>query len=509
MNKSAISLTVALLLSAGSATFAFAQGEAGQKAIQASKSNVFRTGIFSTLALKMNGDTVACVNSAQKLVPASNMKLITTGVALLKLGADFRFETKLGYTGEVEKGVLKGDLYIVGGGDPTTGSSSPCAESLSALFGKWKGLLDEAGIKKIEGRIIGDPRFFGMQSPESDGWTMEDVGAYYGSGPRGLNFYENAQHFYVTPAATEGGRNFVRPRYPETPWMTVSNISFTSKANSANTLFYINTGFGPFGEIRGQFPINGRGCTLECDNEYGAFTCAFYFFRYLASQGIDVKGGFGDVSPLGFIRTDLHFSEYGTSAPEQEELTIIGSTFSPTLAEIIADTNKLSDNFFAETLMHMVGKKMTGLTEYDNCRSAFEQALAAAGAKTGDSCRIYDGSGLSRKNYVSAEYFVKFLRAMASKPDFETYLKSLACPMDKKSTVSGMFWNYPDEFRSRIYCKSGSMNGVRCYSGYILSSDGDPSKTIVFSVMTNNVTMGTGAVSGALQKVIASYAAEN
>lgn len=509
MNKSAISLTVALLLSAGSATFAFAQGEAGQKAIQASKSNVFRTGIFSTLALKMNGDTVACVNSAQKLVPASNMKLITTGVALLKLGADFRFETKLGYTGEVEKGVLKGDLYIVGGGDPTTGSSSPCAESLSALFGKWKGLLDEAGIKKIEGRIIGDPRFFGMQSPESDGWTMEDVGAYYGSGPRGLNFYENAQHFYVTPAATEGGRNFVRPRYPETPWMTVSNISFTSKANSANTLFYINTGFGPFGEIRGQFPINGRGCTLECDNEYGAFTCAFYFFRYLASQGIDVKGGFGDVSPLGFIRTNLHFSEYGTSAPEQEELTIIGSTFSPTLAEIIADTNKLSDNFFAETLMHMVGKKMTGLTEYDNCRSAFEQALAAAGAKTGDSCRIYDGSGLSRKNYVSAEYFVKFLRAMASKPDFETYLKSLACPMDKKSTVSGMFWNYPDEFRSRIYCKSGSMNGVRCYSGYILSSDGDPSKTIVFSVMTNNVTMGTGAVSGALQKVIASYAAEN
>lgn len=509
MNKSAISLTVALLLSAGSATFAFAQGEAGQKAIQASKSNVFRTGIFSTLALKMNGDTVACVNSAQKLVPASNMKLITTGVALLKLGADFRFETKLGYTGEVEKGVLKGDLYIVGGGDPTTGSSSPCAESLSALFGKWKDLLDEAGIKKIEGRIIGDPRFFEMQSPESDGWTMEDVGAYYGSGPRGLNFYENAQHFYVTPAATEGGRNFVRPRYPETPWMTVSNISFTSKANSANTLFYINTGFGPFGEIRGQFPINGRGCTLECDNEYGAFTCAFYFFRYLASQGIEAKGGFGDISPLGFIRTDLHFTEYGTYAPGQEDITIIGSTFSPTLAEIIADTNKMSDNFFAETLMHMVGKQMTGSADYDKCRSAFEQVLAAAGAKTSDSCRIYDGSGLSRKNYVSAEYFVRFLRAMAKKPDFETYLESLPCPLDKKSTLSGMFGKYPDEFRSRIRCKSGSMNGVRCYSGYILSSDGDPSKTIVFSVMTNNVTMGTGAVSGALQKVIASYAAEN
>lgn len=509
MKRSAASLTVALLLLAGSATFASAQGGAGQKALQTSRSNTFRTGLFSTLAMKMNGDTVACVNSVQKLVPASNMKLITTGVALLELGEDFRFETRLGYTGEIEKGVLKGDLYIIGGGDPTTGSTSPCAESLSSLFGKWKALLDDAGIKKIEGRIIGDPRFLDMQNPESDGWTMEDIGTYYGSAPRGLNFYENAQHFYVTPAATEGGRNFVRPRYPETPWMTVNNISITSKANSANTLFYINTGFGPFGEIRGQFPINGRGCTLECDNEYGAFTCAFYFFRYLASKGIEAKGGFGDISPLGFIRTDLHFTEYGSYAPGQDDMTVIGSTFSPTIAEIIADTNKMSDNFFAETLMHMVGKQMAGSAEYDKCRSSFEQALAAAGAKTGDSCRVYDGSGLSRKNYVSPEYFVKFLRAMAKTRSFDTYLESLACPMDKKSTLSGMFGRYPDELRSRIYCKSGSMNGVRCYSGYILPSDGDPSHMIVFSVMTNNVTAGTAAVSGALQTLIASYAEEN
>ena len=509
MKKAITSLTVAFLLFSGSATVSFAQSDAQQKADRTAAREAFRTGQFSVLAVKMNGDTVACVDKSRKMVPASNMKLITTGLALLELGKDYRFETRLAYSGTIENNTLKGDLYIVGGGDPTTGSSSPCAESLKSLFGKWKNLLLDAGIQRIDGRIIGDARYFSMQSAESNGWSYEDIGTYYGAGPRGLNFYENAQHFFVSPAATVGGKTFARTRYPETPWMTFVNRSLTSKPNTQNSLYYVNTGFGPYGEIRGYFPVNGRGAVLECDNEYGAYTCAYYFSRYLADNGISVKGEFGDISPLGHIRTDLHFSEYGTSATAQKNLEYIGSTLSPALSSIVEDTNKTSDNFYAETLMHEIGKKVEGSPEYDSCYVAYEKVLGKIGIRSGNSCRIYDGSGLSRKNYVSADFFVRYLKAMARSSVYPEFLASLACPTDKKSTMSGSFGKYPDEFRQRIRCKTGSMNGVRCYSGYILPSGEDMSQTIVFSILTNNITAGTSSVAAALTELIASMAAEN
>lgn len=509
MKRTITLIIVALLLNAWSATVVFAGTPAQKKVEEIAARTSFRTGAFSVLAVKVNGDTVACYNHIQKMVPASNMKLITTGVALLELGEDFRFETSLGYSGTVKDGTLVGDLYIIGGADPTTGSASPSAEPLSNLFGKWTKFLKDAGIRRIDGRVIADPRFFKMQSAESNGWSYEDIGTYYGAGPKGLNFYENAQHFFVAPAAAVGEKTFARPRYPETPWMTLVNSSVTSKANTSNTLYYVNTGFGPYGEIRGCFPVNGRGATLECDNEFGAFTCAYYFARHLVSAGMEITGAYGDISPQGYIRTDLHYSEYGMSAAPLKDLTILGTTYSPALRDIVSDTNKTSDNFYAETLMHMVGKKLEGSPEYDSCYVAFSKVLGKIGIKTGESCKIYDGSGLSRKNYVSANFFVTYLKAMTRTSVYPVFLESLPNPTEKKTTLSGMLGKYPDEFRSRIRCKSGSMNGVRCYSGYILPSSDDPKETIVVSILTNNITAGTSSVSSALQEVLAAIASEN
>jgi len=503
------SLAVALLLSQSGAAAFSADSKAQQQTLRTAGMPAFRTAGFSVLALRMNGDTVACVNSKRKMVPASNMKLITTGVALMRLGKNFRFETHLAYDGTVSDGTLKGDLYIVGGADPTTGASVPCAKPIKELFAEWKDIITNAGIKRIEGRIIADQRYFGLTHSESAGWSVEDIGTYYGAGPAGLNFYENAQHFYVTPSVLPGNRTIVRPGYPEAPWMTFINSSVTSEANTPNTLLYINTGFGPYGEVTGSFPVNGGGCTLECDNEFGAYTCAYYFHKYLVSNGVSVSGSYGDISPYGCIRTDLHYNRAAVPAPEKESLVDIGRSLSPTLAEIVKETNRQSDNFFAETLMHIVGKTDGGSAGYETCRTAVERALSQIGVQTGDGCLIFDGSGLSRKNYVSAEFFVKYLTAMTRTSVFPEFLESLACPTDRKSTMSGALGRHPESLRSRIRCKTGSMNGIRCYSGYVLSSDGDPAKTIVFSVLTNNVTASNASVSYALQELLASIAAEN
>ena len=139
-------ISVALLLTAWSATAGIPRTEA-QKTIERIRGQEpLRSALVGVLAVRASGDTVAALNVRQKLVPASNMKLLTTGLALHRLGADFRFETSLAYTGEIVDGRLQGDLYIVGGGDPTTGARTDCAEALNKTFAAWAKQIGRAHV---------------------------------------------------------------------------------------------------------------------------------------------------------------------------------------------------------------------------------------------------------------------------------------------------------------------------------------------------------------------------
>ena len=130
-----------------------------------------------------------------------------------------------------------------------------------------------------------------------------------------------------------------------------------------------------------------------------------------------------------------------------------------------------------------------------------------SGVPAGGRCKLVDGSGLSRKNYVSAGFFVDFLRCMMREPFFETYLRSLPSP-GSRGTLEYKFPRESDEFRARIYMKSGSMNGILCYSGYILPS-APGGETIVFSLLTNNVTASSWSLSPLIDRIIGALAAEN
>ncbi len=508
MRKAIFLISVALLLSGWSATAGIPRTAAQQAISRIRTQEPLRTSLVGVLAVRMDGDTLASINSREKYVPASNVKLLTTGVALHTLGPDFRYETQIAYSGTVSDGKLSGDVYILGGGDPTTGSRSDCALPVEQNFAAWMKLLSDAGIQCIEGRVLGDPRAFDGFTSQSLGWTYDDLGANYGSGPQGLNFFENAQNFYVTPGPAVGTAPFVRPRYPDTPWMEYVVHATTGAARSTNSLYYINTGFGPYGEVAGSFPIDRRGYTLECSNQFGAFTCAYYFYTYLQTRGIVVKGGFGDVTPAGEVRTELKFMDIRSRAAKRGDLTVLGGTQSPRLADIVRDTNTDSDNFYAETLLKTVALR-TGLgATYEDAQDAAEAGLRSLGLRPDNSCQQFDGSGLSRKNYVSPEFFVRFLRKMTTLPVWDAYFASLPVP-GEKGTLETKFPNATQEFKDRIHMKSGSMNGVRCYSGYILSRDGDPSHTIVFSLLINNCTGGSWLVNPAIDGIIEAIAAEN
>lgn len=508
MRKITVLAVVALLLCSWSAIAVIPSAACRGAVEEICAREPLSSSVVGLLAVSMDGDTLVAVNPSLKLVPASNVKLLTTGLALKQLGEDYRFKTTLAYEGEIRDGILFGDLYIVGGGDPTTGARVDCADPVELLFSRWHKMILDAGICGVEGRIVGDPRFFDASTPENLGWTYDDLGTSYGVGPLGLNFFENAQHFLITPGPGVGDSPSVSPKYPLTPWMKYSVSAVTGSARTANTVYYVNTPLAPLGDFGGSFPVDRRAYTFEGSNRFGAYTCAYHFLEYLESKGFGASGGCADISSGGRIRTEPGISDTGSLAADPEELVTIGETYSARLSEIVRETNTESDNFFAETLLRMIGKSRGYSCREDDPVRAAEELMRSLGLQTAGACRIFDGSGLSRKNYVSAAFFVSFLQAMAREPFFDAYLRSLPYP-GSRGTLEFKFPDAPDAFKSRIRMKSGSMNGVLCYSGYILPSDGDESKTIVFSLLTNNFTSSSWMVSPAIDGIIGAIAAEN
>ena len=97
---------------------------------------------------------------------------------------------------------------------------------------------------------------------------------------------------------------------------------------------------------------------------------------------------------------------------------------------------------------------------------------------------------------------------MMHSPVFEEYVESLPSP-GGNGTLNYNMKSYPEELRSRIRVKSGSMNGVRCYSGYIIPTDGTKVETIIFSILTDNCTSPTWKVRQLLDKLMAALAGIN
>ena len=111
------------------------------------KDSLFQNAIVGIYAEDAKGKCVAQWNPDLPMLTASTMKTITTGSALQLLGKDFRFETKIGYSGEIVDTVLNGNIHIIGGGDPTLGSDAPLAYPIEEIFAEWKRLSTIWGSK--------------------------------------------------------------------------------------------------------------------------------------------------------------------------------------------------------------------------------------------------------------------------------------------------------------------------------------------------------------------------
>ena len=494
------------MLGAGLAALMIQFSAVGVQAADKEKLKKFIDEIAARQALKgavwgvcvkgMDGSTVASRNELVRMIPASNLKLITTGAAMHALGADFRFETGLAYTGEITDGTLKGDVYIVGGGDPTIASRDSISLTADGLFWKWKSLLKKAGIQRVDGRIIGDGRAF-EGALENTSWTYDDTGTFYGCGGNALGFYANAVDYSVS-AGSLGEPVKISQTYPETPWMHIENYTSTATAGSGNSLFLFTTDLAPYGEWRGTFALDRRPKAEHTANKYGALTCAYYFWKYLKTTGFEVSGAYCDFARDGSVRSGVDWTlspEGAAGMAGMAGMVEIGRTKSAPLSQIAKITNWRSDNYFAESIFRTLGEKACGISVYDSCSVAVNEVLESLGLKASD-IHIEDGSGLSRKNAVSPAFFCDFLLAMRSSNAAGDFLCSL--PALGEGTLWSLLPNHPQ--RSRIRLKSGSMEGVLCYSGYVLDAEGAP--VYVFSILTNATTAKIGDVRSSLARLL-------
>lgn len=444
-----------------------------------------------------NGELLAEFNKDKLMTPASNVKLLTTGAALHLLGSGHKFETKIGYSGQISEGTLKGNLYIIGGGDPTLGSKDTVATNIETVFANWGNLIKEAGIKRIDGHIIGDGRWFDNMA-EEETWLWNDIGTYYGTGVTGLMFYENMISFIADGGQAVGGPVNIYQHYPETPWMKIIYNGKTGEKGTGDKLYMYTTSYAPVGEIVGTFGIDRGRKRVDFSNKFPELTCAAYFAEWLEDKGIKCTMGAADFKLSTEWRGDC----------DEENIQIIGSTSSVRLSKILSTTNRASNNLYAETLLKTIGKTAAGTSEYKESIAAMLKIIKEMGIDTSKGIHLRDGSGLSRQDYVSADFFCRFLEQMMVLEEFDVYVNSLPSPGFDGSLIYNMR-NYPVEIRERIKVKSGSMFGVRCYSGYIIPSSGAKEETIIFSILTNNCTSPTWKVRPLLDKFMGSLAKTN
>ena len=461
----------ALVILCCMAVAGFAQSKAQNYINKEMKTDpLFNNAIIGILAVDQNGNTVAEWNSNLPMLTASTMKTITTGVGLNTLGKDFKFTTRVAYTGQIKENVLEGNIIIIGGGDPTLGSSDTVAFAIDSIFGVWTKAIKDLGITRIDGNIVVDDSYF-VREQMPDSWSWGNFGASYGATASGLSFHENCQQFKLIPGKNVGDKVRVQAIYPQVPGLEVVNELTTGAAGTGNNSGYYVQDMKCASQYLGTVAVD-RGVLYRTNsNRFPHLSCGYHFREFLVEQGIDV---------LPEIIDALTY-------PCKAERKVVAETYSPELWRIVAVTNRISNNMYAETILKTIGKELTGVGSYDSSFVAINRVLEGMGVDlTGFTQE--DGSGLSRQNYVSPKFFCNYYDKMQKSPAFAEFFESLPMP-GGPGTLKSVLKGEDQKFKDRIHAKSGSLSNVRCYAGYVQGSK--KYGMVRFAILTNNFSVST------------------
>ncbi len=425
------------------------------------------------------GKNLFSLNEDKLHIPASVMKVITSAAALEILGADYRFKTIIGYSGDIENGVLKGDLIVAGSGDPALGSEYFQNHYFRPHFLEtWARQIKSAGIERIEGNLIMDGSVYDSEDIPGS-WTWADMGNYYGAGADALTVYDNSFRITFRSQPEPGLPTEIISINPVIQGLEFKNEVLSSDINSDQAYVYGSPIDGKR-KIKGTIPKNRKAFTIRASNPFPAKLLADDFINYMAREGVFLSG-----------KIFLENASF-------EKFTQLIQYESPPLHEIIKVLNHESVNMFTEHMVKQIALKTTGK---GNSAEGLKQIAELWKEKGLDTRQLImsDGSGLSHFNAVTPSFVCAVLNTISKSLSNSSFFKN-SLPQPGAGTIG--FRNIQDEQKKNnlvLNIKSGSMMRVRCYAGYINSRSG---KNLSFSIMVNHFAGSNQKLVSELEKLI-------
>ncbi len=403
-------------------------------------------------------------NQRKLFMPASNMKVVTGSVALARLGADHRFRTRVAACGSIDSvsGTLNGDLLVVGGGDPSISKRFSEDEDPLDTFRDCADSLEALGITRISGNVIGDDDLFD-DVHIGPGWAWDYLGAAYAAEIGALLFNEGALGIRFT-AGAEVGDTAGQTAVPNTAYVMLHGDVVTTGDSTGVSVYAWRRPFANDVDVGGTIWIGHQSRTRYV----APFDPTMYFMTVLhetlVGEGVAVAGTPGDRDTVS------------TSCDSPRTLFVHQS---PELGQILQPLMKQSQNQIGEMLLRYLGAVETDTGSIVTGRRAVAATLTSWGIP-GDSYVYYDGSGLSRYNYLAPEAIVRILRTMARRSDFNVFYDALPI-----AGVDGTLENRMRGSRAEdnARAKTGFISNARALSGYVTTRDDE---LLAFSIIANN-----------------------
>jgi D-alanyl-D-alanine carboxypeptidase/D-alanyl-D-alanine-endopeptidase (penicillin-binding protein 4) len=396
------------------------------------------------------------------LTPASNLKLLTSAAAITQLGEDYRFQTELyGSTTVPKNGILNGDLYVKGYGDPTLHTEDPLKVQEGIAVEEIVTWLKEQGVRRINGNLVLDDSYFDQQRLGL-GWAWDDESYYYNPLIGALALNRGTVMVEYRPGSKEGDPVQLT-LWPKTKYVTLINEAKTVAPEAENTFAIERDRASNTIRVKGNLPLGSQEDYERVPVEEPALYFGTVLREKMAEQGITFNGNskiaLGNV-PAGAVKWMSFQSE--------------------TLKEIVGYLNKKSDNFYAEMIAKALGAVKSGEGSTAAGVSVVLEMIKSMGGAT--NFDMVDGSGLTRYNLISARHILTVLEGMTERQQFDAYYESLP--------IAGVDGTLKDRMKgtaaeNNVHAKTGTLTGVSSLSGYVTTKSG---KRLAFSIVLNGFT---------------------
>jgi serine-type D-Ala-D-Ala carboxypeptidase/endopeptidase (penicillin-binding protein 4) len=450
---------------------ALAQGPAlnapVQRAIDAARLRGAGVGVC---AVEVKSGRLLCsINDTRPLILASNMKLLTTGTALLLLGEKFQFTTSLHAVGKVTgQGVLSGDLVLVAGGDPAI-SGRDYGGKTTAVFDAWAAAVARK-IRRVTGDLVIDGTIFDRQYIHPN-WPKDQLVRWYCAPVSAFALNDNCIDVAVRPGARAGSPARVILD-PPTKYFRVTNRCRTVGSGSSRAIIHRTAGRDEL-VISGKLTPRSAGARSPVTVADPTRFAATVLKERLAKAGVTIDGKIVLAAKRVKVKGGVLLAQTSHS-----------------LLNAATVANTRSQNFYAEMIFKTLGRRVADPSTFKDGARVVTDKLVQMGLRK-DRVTISDGSGMSRLNAVAPDQLVVFLRAMALSKVADPFIGSLAVS-GKRGTLRRRMTGQP--VVGRVLAKTGHLRGVTTLSGYVKANG----KLVAFSILINGARV-TGRTGDALQ----------